>query len=163
MTTRPNFQMSSDARLIYAELRKKKVGETIPHKEIEAAVSRPLSQIRGALATALRRALRDDGMVFANIRNVGYQRLNDEGIVDQASSDTVHLRRSAKRAVEKLTKVNDYCALPPHKQLEHTTRLSIVSAIASMTRETAVEKVRAAAQGRASELPLAETMRIFSS
>jgi DNA-binding winged helix-turn-helix (wHTH) protein len=161
MVTRPNFQMSSDARLIYQRLRQAAPGEVVKHGDVEAAVSRPLSAIRGSLATALRRVLKDDGMVFANIRGVGYLRCQDEAIVDQASADTAHIRRAAKRAGERLTKVADYAALPPAKQLEHTTRLSVVAAICDMTRENAISKVRAAAQGRSGQLPLVETIRAF--
>jgi hypothetical protein len=163
MTGKPNFQMSADARLIYQRFTKVGIGETIPYTDLEAEVSRPLAAIRGALTTALRRALRDDGMVFANVRGVGYLRCRDVDIVDRASADTAHIRRSAKRAAERLTKVRDYAALDPAKQLEHTTRLSILSAVATATRETSVNKVRDAAKGRTQELPLAETMRAFLS
>jgi hypothetical protein len=157
----PSFQMSSDARLIYQRLRKAEVGETVKHDDLSAEVSRPLESIRGAINTALRRVLRDDGAVFVNVRSVGYRRCDDVGIVDNSVADTTALRRSARRGAERLTKVADFAALPPGKQVEHTARLSIMSAVGSMTRETAVEKVRKAAQGRSAELPLAETVRAF--
>lgn len=161
MSEKPNFQMSADARLLYHELRKVEPGTTITYSTLEAAVSRPLSAIRGALRTAIHRALRDDGMVFANVRGVGYLRCNDEAIVDQSTSDTAVIRRAARRSAEKLTKVENFAVLPLNKQIEHTTRLSIASAIAAMTKEAAVAKVRVAAQGRSSQLPLSETMKAF--
>lgn len=163
MPEKPNFQMSVDARLLYQELRKAKPGDTVKYADLEATVSRPLNAIRGALGTALRRALRDDGMVFACVRRIGYMRCDDEGIVDNASADTAYIRRSARRAAERLTKVENFAALPAAKQLEHTARLSVVSAIATMTRETSVAKVKAAAQGRSTELPLSETVKAFLS
>jgi hypothetical protein len=163
MPGNPSFRMSADARLLYQDLRTVPVGETISHKQLEQIVSRPLEKIRGALSTAFRRALRDDGIVFASIRGVGYVRCDDVAIVDQASADTSRIRRSAKRALERLAKVADYAALPPAKQLEHTTRMSVVAAITTMTRESSITKVRKAAQGRSSELPLSETMRAFIS
>ena len=156
-----SFQMSADARLIYQRLKQVSVGEMVDYKAIEAQVSRPLAIIRGAIQTARLRLLRDDGMVFATVRSVGLMRCNDSAIVDGATADTVAIRRRAGRAVEKLTKVSDFAALTPARQLEHTTRMSVLGAIATMTKETSLQKVRTAAQGRSSELPLAETVRAF--
>lgn len=156
-----SFQMSADARLIYQRMKLASFGETIPYAQIEAQVSRPITAIRGAIQTARRRLLRDDGMVFANVRGVGLMRCSDAAIVDGATADTVAIRRRASRAVEKLTKVADFSALPPARQLEHTTRMSVLGAIATMTRESSLQKVRTAAQGRSRELPMAETIRAF--
>lgn len=157
----PTFQASADSRLIYQRMKKTAIGETILTTDIEEAVSRPVGRIRGAIQTARRRLLKDDGMVFASIPGIGYMRCTDENIIDNSVADTNAIRRRAGRAAEKLSKVSDYAALTPAKQLEHTTRLSVLGAIASMTREPAIERVRQAAQGRASELPLAETVRAF--
>lgn len=158
---RPLFQMSADARLLYQRLKAVAPGEIVKHGDLEAAVSRPLSAIRGSVATALRRILRDDGMVFANVRGVGYLRCGDEAIVDNASADTAHVRRSARRAVERLTKVESFADLPAGKQIEHTARLSVMSAISSMAKESGIAKIRKAATGRSTELPLADTVRAF--
>lgn len=161
MTDTPSFQMSADARLIYQRLKKVQIGETIKFAELSAEVSRPLHLIRGAIGTALRRCLKDDGMVFANVRSVGYQRCNDEAIIDGSVQATSRIRRTARRAAEKLTKVRDYAALPGPRQLEHTARLSVLSAVASLTQESAIKKVEGAAHGRSQELPIAETMKAF--
>jgi hypothetical protein len=159
--TKLHFEMSSDARLLYARLKHAKVDELVSYGDLTAEVSRPLHEIRGAIATATRRLLKDDGRVFACSRGEGLRRCTDSAIVDGATSDTDAVRRKARRGVEKLTKVSDFSALTPARQLEHTTRMSVLGAIATMTRETSVEKVRSAAQGRSSELPLAETVRAF--
>lgn len=156
-----SFQMSADARLIYQRLKQASVGEVVDYAALEEQVSRPLALIRGAIHTARRRLLRDDGMVFANVRSVGLMRCTDSAIVDGATADTVAIRRRAGRAVEKLTKVSDFAALTPARQLEHTTRMSVLGAIATMTKEASLQKVRKAAQGRSTELPLAETVRAF--
>lgn len=160
--TKPLFQMSADSRLLYQRMKAVEIGETVPLGDLEGAVSRPMAEIRGAISTARRRLLRDDGMVFISVPGVGYLRCTDEHIVDGAVADTVALRRKAGVAAEKLTKVRDFAALTPAKQIEHTTRLSVLSAIASLTKEPAIERVRKAAQGRATELPLAETLAAFS-
>lgn len=159
--SQPSFQMSADARLIYQRLRKAAPDEVVPYADLVAEVSRPLDEIRGAIATAVRRLLRDDGRVFTNVRTVGLKRCTDTQIVDAATGDTDAIRRRARRGVERLTKVVDYASLPPAHQVEHTARMSVLGAIAMFARETSVERVRAASQGRASELPIAETVQAF--
>jgi biotin operon repressor len=161
MSEKPTYQMSVDSRLVYQAMKKVEVGASITHQALQEATSRKLSQIRDSIRTAIRRLRKDDGMVFVSVRGVGYKRCTDEDIVDNSISDTGAVRRKARVAVERLTKVRDYAALPPKKQLEHTTRLSVLGVIASMTREPAMERVRQAANGRASELPIAETLRAF--
>lgn len=159
--SQPDFTMSADARLLYQRLKRAAIDELVPYGDLTKEVSRPLHEIRGAIATATRRLLKDDGRVFACVRSEGLKRCTDADIVDGATADTDAVRRKARRGVEKLTKISDFAALSPARQLEHTTRMSVLGAIATMTRETSVEKVRSAAQGRSSELPLAETVRAF--
>lgn len=159
--TAPSFQMSADARLIYQRLKTVPIGETVSWSDLSSTVSRPLDEIRGAIGTARHRLLKDTGAVFSASRGEGLTRCTDAQIVDGSVADTVGIRRRARRAAEKLSKVRDYAALPPSKQLEHTTRLSVLAAIATVTKEPTIEKVRKAAQGRASELPLADTVRAF--
>lgn len=161
MSDRPMFEMSADSRLLYQRLRRAAVDEVVTYTELSAEIHRPVSGATPALRTAIDAARRDDDIVFAAVRGIGMKRLNDVDIVDQSTADAVAIRRRAKRAAVKLTKVSDYSALPAGKQLEHTARLSIFAAIAEISSDKSIRKVAAAAGGRAGELPISETLRAF--
>lgn len=161
MMTKPLFQMSADARLLYQRLIRVPVDGTVTYADLLAEISRPVSGAFGALHTAVRRVRRDHDMVFAAVRGVGLHRLTDLEIVGAAAADGRSLRRRARVAAEKLTKVQDYAALPPRAQIEHTARLSIFAAIAEMSTDKAVDKVIAVASGRSGELPIAATLAAF--
>ncbi len=155
------FEASANSRLLYQVLVKSVVGDFISYAALSEAVSCKVEASFGALTTARRRAMRHDRMLFGVVIGVGLKRLADVEIVAQSSSDTRKLRRHARRSAERLTKVEHFDKMPPSAQLEHTARLSIFLAVTDMASERTVKKVEAAAGGRASELPIAETLRAF--
>lgn len=155
------FEMSPDTRLLRQRLRTVAVGGTITYAELGSVISKPVTGSFPALQSAIRSLLRHDAIVFAAIRGVGLKRLNDEDIVSVADRDVDGVRRKAKRGVLKLSSVADYSALPPAKQLAHTARMSVLTAVAHMATDGGMKKVEAAAAGRSGELPISDTLRAF--
>jgi hypothetical protein len=161
MNTRPSFEMSSSTRLLRQRLREVPIGETVSYADLGIAAGHPVDGGTPSLRYALRSLVRDDQMVFGVVRKVGFQRLTDEQIVSASDADTAGLRRKAKRAAVKITAVQNYAAMTPKSQLAHTTRLSIFTAVASMASDQGIKRVETVAKGRASELPISETLRAF--
>lgn len=159
MTNAPIFEMSADARFLYQELRAAKVGDVVSYEMLTNAIGKSVVGGMSALRTAIKSALRDDGTVFACIKKVGVKRLNDSDIVSLGESETAGTRRRVKRTVRKLTSIGDFSALTPATQLRHTALVSINAMIADTTREPSIKKVADASQGRASELPIRETLK----
>lgn len=159
MPNKPSFELSADSRFLLQELRKVQVGETIGYDTLSTAIGRLVGGDFSSLQTAVRRLLRDDGIVFANVRGVGFKRLDDADIVRLGESETDATRRRARRTVRKLTAVRDYASLTPAMQLRHTALVSVNAMVADVTRDQSVKKIEHASGGRAGELPIAQTIR----
>lgn len=149
------FEMSADARFLRQELSKLKPGDSTSYAELSAAIGKPVTGAMAALQTAKRSLLRE-GFVFSPIRGEGVHRLTDVEVV--ASDDISPLRRHARRLGKKLSTVS-YEQLDPAHQLALTAKSSVVGMVAAVTTEKAIEKVAAAASGRAGELPISETLK----
>jgi hypothetical protein len=159
MSNKPSFELSADSRFLLQELRKIRVGETVVYDALSTAIGRPVRGNFSSLQTAVRRLLRDDGIVFANVRGVGFKRLDDASIVRLGESETDATRRRARRTVRKLTSIRDYAALTPAMQLRHTALVSVNAMVADVTRDQSVKKVEHASGGRSGELPIAQTIK----
>jgi hypothetical protein len=140
MSNKPSFELSADSRFLLQELRKVSVGETIVYDALSAAIGRPVKGNFSSLQTAVRRLLRDDGIVFANVRGVGFKRLDDASIVRLGESETDATRRRARRTVRKLTSVRDYASLTPAMQLRHTALVSVNALIVDVARDQSVKR-----------------------
>lgn len=163
MSSRPSFVMSADARLLYQALRAAQPGDILSYAALSQAISRDVMAATPALRTAMRRALRDDGMVFAPLRGEGLKRLTDAEIVASAPAMQRKLRRAARRNVEVMTKVSDFDALTETQKRAHSANLSIMASVAHLASEKSVARLESAVADRgARELPLAETLRLFA-
>ena len=127
----PDFKASIDATQIAKALSAIPVGGEITHEAIAAMCGRSFDRLRGAMATALGIVQREQRMVFASVRGVGYQRLNDAQIVDTFDQSSRRIRRIAARAAKKIVCV-DYENLPNNAKVKHNTALSIIGAMSEM-------------------------------
>jgi hypothetical protein len=158
---KPNFELSPESRLIRQYLRTVEVGEIATYDKLSHVIGRPLDHSSSMLRSAVNALIKDDRVMFACIRTVGYRRLPDADIISHADTDIDGIRRKARRGARKLTCVQDYEALTPQKQLAHTSRLSVLTMVAYTTTDQGLKKVETAATGKKGELPLSETVRAF--
>lgn len=157
-----SFEMSADARLLRQRLAAVKIGESVTYADLSREISKPVDGAFPALQTARRSLLNNDGYVFAVIRGEGLKRLSDEEIVAASDQDVNRIRRTAKKGARKLASVQDYGAMSNASQLRHTTRLSVMTAVAHMASSKGIEKLEEPAKGRAKELPISETLAAFA-
>lgn len=158
--TKPDFQMSSDARLILAHIRKKSVGEVATYDELSNVISSTVNGATGSLRTAMRRMLKDDDIVFAVVRGVGIKRLNDGEIVDESQSYSNAIRRKAKNSFERVSKV-DFQKLTTQQQARASAQMSIMATLAHMTKQSTVSKIEARMPTGKQELPINDTLKLF--
>jgi hypothetical protein len=92
-------------------------------------------------------------MVFACIRNEGLKRLDGEGIVDLAGVKTKGVRRGARRVVGVLNLAN---VLELHETSQR--KAVAIASVADLAKEKSIRAVAIASSGRASKLPIAETL-----
>ncbi len=164
MTPAPAFELTIEVKLLTQFLK------TIEDRDSREFTYAEASEITGSevvggtstMQSALHRALKNHGLVFANIRGVGYRLLNDEEIVKSSFHDARAIGRKARRSGERLTKVRDYNSLGAQEKLEHNARLSVFSAMATMTKTKTLEKIELAVGVVNRELPFAETLAAFN-
>lgn len=157
----PVFQMSADARLLLARLEKASVGELITYEELSATISRPVGGAFGPLRTALRRMLRDHDAVFACVSGKGVKRLSDPEIIDEGVQAIDMIRRRAQRSMERQMKA-DFSKLDRERQARFSAQVSVMGTIAFMAKASNVAKLAKEATPERKELPVAETLRMFS-
>ena len=161
MTGAPKFELSIDTKLLYEELLRVEPGANITYKTLSDCLGRSVEGATSSLQSAIKRTLKRDGIVFSNIFGLGYRRLTDAEIVKDSFRDIAGMRRRARRAGDKLTKVQDFQSLTQQEQISHNARLSVFSAIAQMSKGKAVEKIEQAVSESKRELPFAETLAAF--
>lgn len=156
------FEMSVDTRLLKQRLAKVEPGKTITYKELGEEISRHVDGGTSSLTSARRALFNETGILFSPVRGEGLVRLTDEGKVGASDSDLNRVRRAAKRGARKLASVDNFDKLPPAKQLQHTTKMSVFSALAHISSDKAVTTLESkVSPGRAKELPIAATLAAF--
>lgn len=159
--TRPSFEMSIDTRLVYEALKKAAIGEVVSLSAISQELGRKVGGEDSSIQSAIRRLLKTDGIVFENVRGVGYKRLRDEEIVNSSERDREGLRRKARKIVKKLTCVQDFDALPNELKVKHNAAVSGFGAIAAILTPGSMKKLEAHVERASQQLPLAKTLEAF--
>lgn len=158
---RPMFVMSVDTRVVYDRLKKAELGETITYADLGALLGREIDGGDPIMQSALR-SVENDGLVFGNVRSVGYQRLNDTEIVKSTEQDRLALRRKARRVVEKLSHVADFEALPNDLKVKHNAAVSGFGAIAAILSPAKMKALEGRIEVAQAKLPLAKTLAAFN-
>lgn len=162
MAKAPSFVASADTRLLRQALAAVQPGARISYADLGRVIGKTVSGATPSLNSARNGLVRDEQIVFSVVRGEGLKRLTDAEIVAASAGDLNSIKNKARRAARKITSVSDYGALSSNDQLRHTATLSILTAVAEMTSTRGQKQVQARAQGRASELPIAETLAALS-
>ena len=163
-TKRTIPEISVDAKLLYERLKKVGIGEPISWDELSAVVSRdarPGGPAYGALATARRRALANEGRVFDPVHGRGLKRLGDAEIVEASQAKIDAVRRRSRPALKRPSCVQHFDALPPEQQIKHNTFASVFSAFVIVTRAGPMKKLEGHVAEAHAQLPLAKTLEAF--
>lgn len=161
----PIFEMSADARILSQELAKLRPGETITYRTLGHAIGRKVVGSTTSLQTARRALLRNEQILFSPIRGEGLYRMRDEEIVANADRDINHIRMSGRRGVQRLAAVQNYAEMPRAKQLSHAAKMSVLTAVTSLTTERSLKNIEeeVARHPERRELPVAQTLAAFAS
>lgn len=159
--TKPAFEMSIDTRVIYDRLKSAAIGQTVTFDELSKELGRKVEGDSSNIQSALRRLVNTDGIVFDNVRGLGYKRLNDVEIVNTSERDREGMRRQARKIVKRLTCVSNFDALPNDMKIKHNAALSGFGAIAAIMTPGAMKKLEASVEQASQQLPLAKTLEAF--
>ncbi len=96
MLKMPEFKQSRETQIIYDLFRAIDTRDPplVTHSELCEATAKPLRDIRGPIATAIRRCLNDHGLVIESDRGIGYRLRRDH-----------ELSGSGQRAVERSRRI----------------------------------------------------------
>ena len=156
------FQMSADAKIIRSVLAEASVGDLVSYETLSKAIGRDVREhASGAMQTALRSILKEDGKVFGNVRREGYKRLADNEIVDTSESSRKRILKESKKAIRRLSCVS-FDGLDDDKKRQHTAAAAQFGALAHFGGKTAGKKIEAAVEKGKKEMAIGETLRLFS-
>jgi len=137
-------------------------GELVSYKSLSAAISRDVTRdAAGIMRTALRRALRDHGLVFETVRCEGFRRVVGGELVSSQRCGIDRIRREARRRNEKLSKLN-LSELDNDGKVSAAALASAYGAVGMMATTKSVKKIEGAVRtADAAQLPIARTLALF--
>lgn len=108
METKQNFKNTNiDSKTLFELFQTKKVDEIATYTELKSVCLKKEDEyFRGSIARALKQ-LRNIGIVFHNVRNVGYKRANSTEIVNKAPKFLQSARRKLTTSVSELEAVDN--------------------------------------------------------
>jgi hypothetical protein len=160
MNDRPAFVMSIDTRAVYDRLKAAGVDEMVSFRALGEALGRKVAGDDPSVQSAVRKML-SEGYLFDNVRGEGYKRLNDVEVVQTAEREREGIRRKARRAVKKLSCVQNFEKLPNDLKVKHNAAISGFGAIAQMLTAGNMKKLEGKVEAAQQQLPLAKTLEAF--
>jgi hypothetical protein len=121
--------------------------EMVTWATLSAATSLPRERIRGSVATALRWVLKNHGAVYENLRDVGYRRVENNGLADVGERAIEKGRRIHRRGGKKMRTANlgKLTADERSRHIVHETILEVlVQTASSSTRKKASQAAQRA-------------------
>jgi hypothetical protein len=132
------YEISPDTRALADVLAATSIGEVATYSTLRAALGRQVPY--HILRSALNICEREHGVVFANVRKVGYKRLPIEEVPTVGHFTRRHIRKSARRASKRMghaaTRTNH---VPQDVQLRLNAEKSSLGLIEHLSRDKATE------------------------
>lgn len=158
---RPAFERSLESKQFYERLSEVNPGQRITYGQLSELMGKKITGGYPHLQHALK-TLEREGVIFANVRGEGYERLDDVGIVDTFEMERLHIRRKATRVMNRLTSVRDFNSLPNEKKVAHNAAVSGLSAISSMLHPRKMRNLEQAVEKAQHHLSLTKTLAAFT-
>lgn len=154
-------QMAVDTRLILQRLEQAQPGDLISYKELSGMLGRDVQrEARSNLMSAIRAALSSE-MVFGTVRNEGVKRLTDSELAGVGEGTRAHISRTARKAVRKMTLVENFAGLTNEEKIRHNTSLSMLGAVGHITSSRQSKLLESRVSVKLEELPLQKTLEAF--
>lgn len=157
---RPAMEKTLDTLIIENRLRNAAVGDTVTYEELTTLLGRDVRKFcKSGLDTA-RKSLLTDGLVFANVYNVGYKRLDDSGKLGAARTHVDRAGRQARKSRKILT-VTDMRALNDEEKkrcIALRVESDTIELFTSLEAQRKITKSVAPTDGR---LDVSKTLELF--
>ena len=156
------FEKSNDAKILESTLGQVQIGDTASYEDLSSAIGRDVRRFaRSALQTARKRLLQDVGIVFGVAKNKGLVRLDDSQIIKTTEADRKKFNRQAKKTMQKLGVVK-FDSLSDQDKMLHTIAAAQTGAMVLFSQASTTKKLAASVTTPADNLPLGETLKLFT-
>lgn len=154
-------ERSAETSLLIKRLKQAKIGDQIPYADLNKLVGGDVQhQHRYMLDTARKAVLNEDQMVFECIHGEGVKRMDDEAILGIGDQCRSRIGRISRRGAKKMACAN-YDKLTNEQKLEWNTSMSLLGAVAMVTKSTSVQRLKSAVSESQDRLPLNKTLEAF--
>ena len=160
MTSKANFEVSLETRLLTDALLDAPVGEVVTFAALSEKVGYDTHGGDPRLQSALRRAFSMQDAVFSSVRGVGYKRLNDDEKITSVATARDRARRASKREMRKLATV-EFDSLSPEMKVRHNAEMTMMNALHLFGKDSSVAKIETAVKASGQALPLGRTMEFL--
>ena len=155
-------QRSADAEALLRRIIKVQVDEVITYSDLSGVIHRDVqNDARHVLQSARRAAMKEHGMVFDCVMNVGLKRLNDVAIVEGSDDFVRKIRRTAGRGA-KQTLCANYDKLNKDEKIKFNTNLSLLGAVRQFTQPAKRNLIEQQVINANAQVPFAETMKLMT-
>lgn len=127
------FRKSFETQKIEAMLRALAIGETLTYERMSKEIGAPVSGSFQPLGSARRILETEGGFVFAAIHKVGIKRLSDSDIVADTHSSRSIIARKAKRAMVRLSNIQNFASMNDDEKRQHQAHAVIYASIVEKT------------------------------
>jgi hypothetical protein len=159
-SNKPSFSRSIDTKIIIDKLLTMQIGDTITYQELTDLIKRDVTKSgRGALRSAVRILLNENGMLFGTVLKTGIKRLTPSEGVGFASDSISRIHREAGRGARRIAAV-DYEKLGANDRMKHNATAAVLSAMHESTTSSRVRKIEAAVENK-HKLAVAETLAML--
>lgn len=160
LSQRPIFIASDETKQVQAVLDKLEVGSIATWQQLTDAAGSNVQKMRGCTITARSALLKESQKVFAAVRGVGLQRLNDSDVVKHEGMTTGAIKRKVNASLKRLATVKpDKLAVLDRQQYNVTS--STLGAISLCTSTASRNKLvqKAISNGN---MDAAESLMLFA-
>lgn len=156
---KPLFEASIEARLMADRFAKAAIGETVSYDELTKIIGQNVrgQHIRARLHTALKRVLRDNGIVFAVVANEGYKRLADGELPKLGEVSIRKIGREANRTMKKMG-CADFSKMTNAELAAFNASASHLGLLAEVTKPRVSKAIEAATAKTQQQLPTAKAI-----
>lgn len=154
-------ELSIESKLIYQKLKEMKPGDFITYGELTGIIGKDIRSVRHVLQTARKMAEREDKITFGVVTGEGIQCLGTSQIISTGDTAIRHIHRTAHRAARRFNCVGDLAVLSNEEKIRMNTNISVIGALAHMTREKSIRKIEAHVTPTMNAIPYAKTLDAF--
>jgi hypothetical protein len=137
------------------------INQVWTYREMSDLLGMEVAGSTPSLQAALKRLSRDHGCEFKNLRNIGYLRLDDVGIVEMSTPDRQSIRNRVARSIQRTTNIRKWEELSDHYKRELDAHRSVVSLMRQILKPSSMKQIRAEVERARDTIDLEQTLELF--